>query len=98
MIKKIKNQPDPGTLDIPHVLKDRIENHFRYFWDNDRTAVLHQRKEFFDSIPSRIQTHIMTKFLFQDIFGLSAFKSFFRVGESFDPNFLYEVAFGFLPR
>jgi hypothetical protein len=54
MIKKIKNQPDSGTLDIPISLRDRIEIHFRYFWDNDRTAVLQKRKDFFDQIPFRI--------------------------------------------
>lgn len=29
---------------------------------------------------------------------MSAFKSFFKIGDSFDSNFLYEIAFGFLPR
>jgi hypothetical protein len=98
MIKKIRNQPDSGTLDIPISLRDRIEFHFRYFWDNDRTAVLQKRKDFFDQIPFRIQHHILTKFLFQDIFTMSAFKSFFRTGINFDSNFLYEIAFGFMPR
>jgi len=79
-------------------LRDRIESHFRYFWENDRTAVLLKRKEFFDSIPFRIQQHIMCKFLFQDIFTMSAFKTFFKAGKDIDANFLYEVAFGFMPR
>jgi hypothetical protein len=29
---------------------------------------------------------------------MSAFKSFFRAGSDLSPNFLYEVAFGFMPR
>jgi len=29
---------------------------------------------------------------------MSAFKSFFKVAKEFDNDFLYEVAFGFLPR
>ena len=37
IIKKIKNQFDGGVNDIPPELKDRIEAHFRYYWDNDRT-------------------------------------------------------------
>jgi hypothetical protein len=40
IIKKIKNQFDGGVNDIPPELKDRIESHFRYYWDNDRTSVL----------------------------------------------------------
>lgn len=50
-IKKIKNQPLGGNQDIPHDLKDQIEAHFRYFWENDRTAVITERKEYFDAIP-----------------------------------------------
>ena len=40
--------------DIDPGLRDRIESHFRYFWDNDRTAVLLEKKEYFDSIPFKI--------------------------------------------
>lgn len=29
---------------------------------------------------------------------MSAFKSFFRPGKEYDGNFLYELAFGFMPR
>jgi hypothetical protein len=54
LVKKIKNQPFGGNLDISSKLKDRIETHFNYFWENDRTAVLYQRKEYFDGIPHKI--------------------------------------------
>ena len=40
----------------------------------------------------------MCKFLFQDIIDKAAFKSFFKMGKEFDSNFVYEVAFGFMPR
>jgi hypothetical protein len=60
--------------------------------------VLLEKKEYFDSIPHKIQEHIMCKFLFQDIFELPAFKSFFKMGREFDDNFVYEIAFGFMPR
>jgi len=98
MIKKIKNQPHGGTADIPTDLRDRIESHFRYFWDNNRTSVLLKRKAYFDSIPFKIQEHIMCKFLFKDLNDRQAFKSFFKMGKEFDSNFLYEISFGFLPR
>ena len=29
---------------------------------------------------------------------MSAFRSFFKAGKEFDTNFLYEIAFGFMPR
>ena len=40
----------------------------------------------------------MCNFLFEDIIGNPAFKSFFIPGREFDSNFLYEVSFGFMPR
>ena len=54
LIRKIKNQPNGGGKDISSKLKLQIEAHFRYFWDNDRTAVLLEKKEYFDSIPFKI--------------------------------------------
>ena len=54
LIKKIKNQPSGAGQDIDSKLKTQIENHFRYFWENDRTAVLLEKKEYFDSIPFKI--------------------------------------------
>ena len=47
---------------------------------------------------AKIKEHIMCKFLFEDIIEKAAFKSFFRVGREFDSNFVYQVAFGFMPR
>ena len=40
MIRKIKNQPSGGSRDIKPQLKSQIEEHFRYYWDHDRTSVL----------------------------------------------------------
>ena len=40
----------------------------------------------------------MCKFLFADIIDRRAFSTFFSVGRDFDANFVYEVAFGFMPR
>ncbi len=40
----------------------------------------------------------MCKFLFSDIISMNAFKLFFKVGRDFDPNFIYEISFGFMPR
>lgn len=40
----------------------------------------------------------MTKFLFGDIIRRQSFRNFFRIGSDFDTNFVYQVAFGFMPR
>ena len=57
-----------------------------------------EKKEYFDSIPFKIQSHIMCKFLFDDIINNGAFNSFFKPGKEFDSNFVYAVSFGFMPR
>lgn len=54
LIKRIKNQPNGGGKEINYELSERIENHFRYFWDHDRTAVLIEKKEYFDCLPFKI--------------------------------------------
>lgn len=54
LISRIKNQPNGGSRNISEELGERIENHFRYFWDNDRTAVLLENKEYFDCLPFKI--------------------------------------------
>lgn len=54
LIRKIKTQTFSQTKDIDKKLREDIESHFRYFWDNDRTAVLLEKKEYFDSIPFKI--------------------------------------------
>ena len=98
LIRRIKNQPHGSGLDIDSTLKKDIENHFRYYWDNDRREVLLEKREYFDAIPHWIQEFIMTHFLFDDIINRPSFKNFFRVGREFDSNFVYQVAFGFMPR
>ena len=40
----------------------------------------------------------MTNFLFDDIIRRPSFRPFFSVGREFDSNFVYQVAFGFMPR
>jgi len=60
--------------------------------------VLLENKEYFDSIPFKIQEHIICKFLFSDIIEKPAFRTFFKLGCEFDSNFTYEVSLGFMPR
>ncbi len=54
LIRRIKNQPNGSGLDIDPNLKKEIENHFRYYWDQDRREVLLEKREYFDAIPHQI--------------------------------------------
>ena len=45
LIRRIKNQPHGSGLDIDSTLKKDIENHFRYYWDNDRREVLLEKRK-----------------------------------------------------
>jgi len=98
LIKQIRNQPFIGSKDISSDLKERIIQHFRYYWENDRAGVLLSNEEYFFSLSYSIREIILTKFLFSDIFEMTAFKSFFNVGNDFQNSFIYEVSFGFIPR
>jgi len=98
LIKQIRNQPFIGSKDISSDLKERIVQHFRYYWENDRAGVLLSNEEYFFSLSYSIREIILTKFLFSDIFEMAAFKSFFNVGNDFQNSFIYEVSFGFIPR
>lgn len=54
VIKSIRMSPFNKQTDISKKMKDEIERHFKYFWDNDRTAVLREKLEYFESIPFKI--------------------------------------------
>mmetsp|Transcript_28570 Transcript_28570/g.27539 ORF Transcript_28570/g.27539 Transcript_28570/m.27539 type:complete len:279 (+) Transcript_28570:909-1745(+) len=87
------------THDISKTLHDDIEEHFKYFWLNHRSATLVEQKEYFDSLPRDIRTTLMTDYLYNDIFTKQKiFKSFLSLGQRMDSSFLYDLSFGFLPR
>jgi len=98
VIRSIRFSDFNKKSDINKNIKQEIERHFKYFWEHDRTSVLRDKLEYFDSIPFKIQDHIMTKFLFKNIFEKAAFSSFFNTGNAFDSSFTYEISFGFMPR
>jgi hypothetical protein len=73
LIRSIRCQPFGEGTDIKVELKTQIEDHFDYFWKNDRTAVLVGQREYFDSIPFKIQDHLLVKFLYNDIYTKPSF-------------------------
>ena len=77
-------------------LTTEIEANFSYYWDKDRVACLSSQEEYLESLPKKLKTQIMTSYLFSDIF--KKFKKFFQVGSVKETKFLYDIAFGFMPR
>jgi CRP-like cAMP-binding protein len=86
------NQP------LPRELVAKIDEHFKFFWKNDRLSSLTPDDKYLQQMPKQLK-HQLIKYLFDDIFTL--FRGFLltRDFES-GPNgsFYYELAFEFLPR
>lgn len=79
-------------------LREDLEKHFKYFWDNNRTSTLLEKKDYFDALPRDIKRRLMTEYLYEDIFKEKYFTNYFDNGEAMDPDFLYDISFGFQPR
>jgi hypothetical protein len=76
------------NTDLKKELKDDIEEHFKYFWENHRSATLLEQKDYFDSLPRDIRTTLMTDYLYNDIFEKNKnFTSFFMLGKKMDATF-----------
>lgn len=84
MCNRIRHLEKNEGSDITKELKQEIEDHFENFWENDRKAVIIQKKSYFDLIPYKIQEYIMCDFLFEDVVKKRAFESFFRAGKEYD--------------
>lgn len=49
-----------------------------------------------EALPRKLKNQIMTVYLFSDVF--KQFKRFFSVDSVKESRFLYDIAFGFMPR
>jgi len=81
---------------LPRSLINQIDDHFTYFWANDRLASISKDDEYLNALPRSIKRTIMINYLFQDHF--YKFRQFFNTFENRESEFLYDVAFGFMPR
>ena len=81
---------------LPAHLVNKIESHFAFFWSNNRLANISKDDPFMATLPRSIKRAIMINYLFKDIF--FRFRQFFNTFENRDSKFLYEIAFGFMPR
>lgn len=79
---------------------DDIENNFRYYWGKDRLACVNSKnseEEYLFPLPRKIKNQIVTVYMFSDVF--NQFKRFFFIVDSKNQSkFLYDCAFGFMPR
>ena len=74
LLKDIKNGPDGGySKDISEGLRDDIEKHFRYFWENHRNSVFLKNMGYFNSIPFVMKEQLLCNFMFKDILNKNAF-------------------------
>lgn len=53
---------------LPKSLINQIDNHFSYYWANDRLASISPDDEYMNALPRSIKRTIMTNYLFEDIF------------------------------
>ena len=81
---------------LPKNLINQIDNHYAYFWANDRLNAISKKDEFLRALPRSIKRIIIKHYLFDDIF--YRFRLFFNTQENKDSKFLYDVAFGLRPR
>lgn len=81
---------------LPRSLINQIDDHFTYFWANDRLASISKDDEYLNALPWSIKRTIMINYLFQDIF--YKFRQFFNTFANRESEFLYNIAFGFMPR
>ena len=81
---------------LPNSLYRQINQHFKYFWANNRLSQVQKDNEFINALPRQIKRGIIVHYLFDDIF--YNFRFFFNPQRNKDSKFLYDVAFGLKPR
>jgi len=87
--KFTSNQP------LPRDLVQKIDEHFKFFWKNDRLSSLTLDDKYLNLMPKNLRYNLIC-YLFDDIFQM--FRGFLLKKEFPDSQFYYEIAFEFLPR
>jgi hypothetical protein len=81
---------------LPNDLYKQILRHFKHYWQNNRLKQVSKDIEFLGMLPAQIKKSVLVHFLFDDIF--YNFRYFFNPMKHKDSNFLYDVAYGLMPR
>lgn len=81
---------------LPRDLVKKIDQHFRFYWKNDRLSGITKEDDFLKLLPKDIR-HDLIMYLFDEVFQM--FRGFFLKKE-FESNkeFFYDIAFYLLPR
>lgn len=80
---------------LPRELVQKIDEHFKFVWKNDRLSSLTPDDQYLKQMPKPLK-HRLIKYLFDDIFSL--FRGFLLTNEFRDSPFYYDLAFEILPR
>ena len=80
---------------LPRELVQKIDEHFKYVWKNDRLSSLTKDDPYLQQMPKPLK-HDLIRYLFDDIFAL--FRAFFLTKDFSDSQFYYDLAFEMLPR
>jgi len=81
---------------LPNSLYREINQHYKYYWENNRLSQIENDNEFLKFLPTQMRRSIVIHYLFDDIF--YSFRFFFNPQKNKESKFLYDVAFGLLPR
>jgi CRP-like cAMP-binding protein len=80
---------------LPRELVQKIDEHFKFVWKNDRLSSLTPDDSYLKQMPKPLK-HRLIRYLFDDIF--SQFRGFLLTHEFRDSPFYYDLAFEMLPR
>lgn len=86
-----KFNPQP----VPKELVQRIDDHFKFFWQHDRLSGLTPDDQYLMTMPAQLRMQLVN-FLFDDIFTL--FRGFLNKKKFQNSTFYYDIAFLLLPR
>ena len=76
-------------------LINQIDQHFSFYWANDRLKSIKKDDEFLNQCPRGVKKHLILKYLFDDV--IYKFRSFFDTLDNLDSKFLYDICFGLVP-
>lgn len=80
---------------LPRSLVKKIDQHFRFYWKNDRLCSVDSDDPYLKLMPKQLRFELVT-YLFDDVY--QTFRAFFQRKEFFDSFFFYDIGFFQLPR
>lgn len=80
---------------LSKALVNSIDQHYTYFWANDRLNSMKKDDEFLNQCPRVVKRHVLLNYLYDDV--IFKHRLFFLTTQNKDSKFLYDVCFGFKP-